>query len=1409
MKRFLFLGAILIGQSLLAQSYWSKFQGGANIDETLAVTGDTDGNTYTTGYFSSTALVNGNSLSVSGLSDVFLSKVNTAGVTQWSVAMGGAQSDRGLGVAVDPSGNVLVSGFYTGTINFGGAVTLSAVGSSQDAFVAKYGSNGVVIWARSGGSSGNSDRANSVTTDANGNVFITGQFTGEASFGALTLSGTGATNDIFIVKYSPDGTELWARKGSGNALNRGLDIATDNQGAVYTTGHFSGNIAFDNMYTNTILNALFLVKYSAAGVEEWFRYAGGSSQSIGYGLASDGDNVYLTGDCGESLTFFSGIGTNVINSPFDNAVFVAAYDQAGTYLWGQSQGSDSPVSARGIAYHDGELGITGWFECTFQSLSDAYGESNFMNIGFRDIYVMRYNTAGAFQWARNFGSITEEVASGIHILPDNLEVICGTFSNQIVLPIRNSLNASGLIPVQQSPNPGLTYCGDANYGQFSTMSGSGGQDGFLIKAIDLERQPYDFFHREAGGNCDLSIPESCIIYPGDVFTAECQTSLIGCAPYSVSATNFGNFGSNGVGYTLSGTWSPSGTGINYLVTAPADVSVVLQSTDGCYQSSAAASVDIHPAPLEPLMSDNDVVNTLANNTFPVYICPGDSVQIWSDFPTEYDFSWTGEHITTDMAFLDTIIASQPGSYQIVVENEFGCGASNFILVLEYNVPPDTLVPYLNFDAPTDTIAICEGDGFNIFALDSLTMEGIPNEDISFMWFISPDGVIGGSATGGGSVTEPGWYNITLEIEIVANECSDNPQFYTLSDSVYVSISPLPSVYFNFTGPAATCPGDSLMLYVDTNGEMEYLFDVIQDFGDSVLVSGTGVYQAVASVSNSFGCDVFSLQELEINLVETPVITADPESAIVCPGDSILLSTNSPGNITWQGPGGNVGTGDEIYVDEAGLYFAEANFYPGCGLVTNTIQLVEYATPSISSNNAVLCPGETITISVVSTAAGGIEWQAPLTGNGPDQEINEPGIYTAIVSGCGISTEVSIEVTLSDFLLEIALADETPVCEGDSLLVIATAGLENYQWLPNLTGEDSVYVSTAGLIQAQAADTNGCPLVSDFLMISFQDIPPAPEFDFVPVCEGDAITVNIPDDFLVSWTSGPTGDVVYTGPSVLIDPLLNDTTLYAYLGSEYCSGPLGSVTISPKPFPEEPVLNTNAPICLGTSLALQVINPSPQTVYTWTAPNGIIFTGASINYGVNSINQEGTYYVSAVREGCGLDSVGVDVSLFVPRKVSLPPDTAFCMGAPYILHADTIFQTYIWQDGSGEPTFTPIFTGEYFLSVTDFNGCSSSAITQVQVVDCRVIIPNIFTPNGDGRNDSWFIFTELAGYFRVDVYNRWGQKVYASLRSSEFWEGIHYETGEDCSEGVYYYVIDIVNFEEERFRETGTVTLLRK
>ena len=98
---------------------------------------------------------------------------------------------------------------------------------------------------------------------------------------------------------------------------------------------------------------------------------------------------------------------------------------------------------------------------------------------------------------------------------------------------------------------------------------------------------------------------------------------------------------------------------------------------------------------------------------------------------------------------------------------------------------------------------------------------------------------------------------------------------------------------------------------------------------------------------------------------------------------------------------------------------------------------------------------------------------------------------------------------------------------------------------------------------------------------------------------------------------------------------------------------------------------------------------------------------------------------------------------------------------------------------------------------------------IDLADCSVDVPNIFTPNDDGRNDTWFYELDRPLRFEVVVYNRWGRVVYESGNHLLAWDGIHYKSGEPCSEGTYFYIMQGLDFEAQPFEETGTITLIRE
>jgi len=128
-------------------------------------------------------------------------KFSAAGAHQWSRSFGGLYLDYGYDVAADGSGNVIVTGYFQDTADFGGG-PLTSVNASSDVFIVKYSSTGSHLWSQRFGTSA-PDIGYGVAVDGSNNIILAGQFQNTIDFGGGTLVGVNPSYpDIFIVKFS-------------------------------------------------------------------------------------------------------------------------------------------------------------------------------------------------------------------------------------------------------------------------------------------------------------------------------------------------------------------------------------------------------------------------------------------------------------------------------------------------------------------------------------------------------------------------------------------------------------------------------------------------------------------------------------------------------------------------------------------------------------------------------------------------------------------------------------------------------------------------------------------------------------------------------------------------------------------------------------------------------------------------------------------------------------------------------------------------------------------------------------------------------------------------------------------------------------------------------------------------------
>lgn len=283
---------------------WAKQAGGSDVDVAYAVSLDSQGNCYITGYFQYTAIFDELSLTSAGQADVFVTKFDQLGRVLWVRKAGGIFNDSGNAIANDERGNIFVAGSFQGTANFGGIILTNSTVGYSDIFIAKYTTNGTVLWARGAGGPFD-DSASGIAVDPSGNAYITGSFRSVANFNGINLTNSPSYTDLFLAKYDQTGNIIWATKTGGSADDFGFGIAVDRGGNSYLTGSFGSTANFGQTNVTAVGgDDIFVAKFSTAGDLLWAKQAGFIYADYGKAIALDkAGYAYVAGSFYDSTKF--------------------------------------------------------------------------------------------------------------------------------------------------------------------------------------------------------------------------------------------------------------------------------------------------------------------------------------------------------------------------------------------------------------------------------------------------------------------------------------------------------------------------------------------------------------------------------------------------------------------------------------------------------------------------------------------------------------------------------------------------------------------------------------------------------------------------------------------------------------------------------------------------------------------------------------------------------------------------------------------------------------------------------------------------------------------------------------------------------------------------------------------------
>lgn len=420
---------------------WALAEGGTNTDSGSMIYLDSEENILVTGSFYDVVDFDPGpgtfNLTSSGLADVFVQKLDPSGELIWAISFGGGAYESASNVVVDSANNILISGFFEGTVDFdpGPGSTLLSSNGEQDVFVVKLSSEGNLLWALNFGSI-ESDYAADMVIDSLDAIYLTGRYNNYLPT-PDTRQNTTFLSDIYVTKISTTGQTLWFHEIGGPAFDYGTSVALDNTNKVLVGGRFQETVDFDpgsNTDDRTSQGGSdgFLLCFDLDGTYNWARSFGGPNRDFVWALdINDQNETILTGFFNETCDFDPGPNSFNITSQGVNNMFVSKFNSAGDFIQAVAALGEGEIVPNDV-YIDSNssIFITGYFLETvdFDPGPDVVSRSS---TGFDDIFLLKLKDDLEFQSIITYGSA--DVDRGNSVILDDLDniMLSGEFSETV------------------------------------------------------------------------------------------------------------------------------------------------------------------------------------------------------------------------------------------------------------------------------------------------------------------------------------------------------------------------------------------------------------------------------------------------------------------------------------------------------------------------------------------------------------------------------------------------------------------------------------------------------------------------------------------------------------------------------------------------------------------------------------------------------------------------------------------------------------------------------------------------------------------------------------------------------------------------------------------------------------------
>lgn len=483
------------------------------------------------------------------------------------------------------------------------------------------------------------------------------------------------------------------------------------------------------------------------------------------------------------------------------------------------------------------------------------------------------------------------------------------------------------------------------------------------------------------------------------------------------------------------------------------------------------------------------------------------------------------------------------------------------------------------------------------------------------------------------------------------------------------------------------------------------------------VTEPGTYWAVAT-----GCGVtVDLQaEIIISDISVDITAMDAE---ICQGDSTLLTAEGNAeSFSWL-PGGE--SAQSIWVDSPGEYVVIAGDGEYC-VFYDSLQVAEIPTPLPETSDAVICPGDDVTLNA-SVDAGEVFWWSDesdetLLGTGSAyavEDVEDPfTVFAQNISGVCESDQVAVQVSFSPGSVTPELSAPDSVCEGGAVDLFLVDPLEvTYTWnFPDGTSASEPGLTSLSWEEALLLDDG-------WYAVSASDA----------LCESEADSVYL---------------TVYVPAPLSFD------------------------------FPSDS-------LCEGEAFVLNA--PAAAEGHYWTTPLDTIdgFQSNIAIAGVDTANA-GVYTLELIQAACNYVVEPFELYVGTYPELSLGNEDLECEGAIATIGVESGYDVYEWNNGDDTPTIVVDAPGYYAVTATNAPYCATDADVVIEELDCGEGFYNVFSPNGDATNEFINFGDHSADLKHVWIYNRWGTLVLELSGSVLIWDGRD-NRGELLSDGTYYWI----------------------